>query len=130
MDLTGEGFVVLLRVIAIVQVVYGIPFMLRLVPPNRFFGFKMPSVIPDADAWYYANRILGVGSVITGAFVGVVSFLLPHLTDEYPRSVRVLIVVAVVVVPLSIAVSYTRRKASERLDAQKRSGAGDYDEEE
>lgn len=125
MDLTGEGFVVLLRVIAVVQVVYGIPFILRLVPPNRFFGFKMPSVIPDADAWYYANRILGVGSVITGVFVGAVSLVLPLLTNEYPRSVRVLIVVAVVVVPLTVAVSHTRRKASERLDEQKRSGERD-----
>lgn len=121
MDLTGEGFVALLRVIAVVQVVYGVPFILRLVPPNRFFGFKMPSVIPDADAWYYANRILGVGSVITGFFVGVVSLLLPFVIDEYPRNVRVLIVVAVVLVPLLIAVSYTRRKAAERLEQQKRS---------
>lgn len=125
MDFTGEGFVVLLRVIAVVQVVYGIPFILRRVPPNRFFGFKMASVIPDEDAWYYANRIFGVGSVITGFFVGVVSLLLPFVTEEYPRSVRVLIVVAVLIVPLSIAVSYTRRKASERLEERKRSGESD-----
>ncbi|MFW5788709.1 MAG: SdpI family protein [Spirochaetota bacterium] len=127
MDFTGEGFVVLLRVIAVVQVVYGIPFILRLVPPNRFFGFKMPSVIPDEEAWYYANRILGVGSVVTGFFVAVVSLLLPFATEEYPRRVRVLIIVAVIIVPLSIAVSYTRRKASDRLEEQKR--AGEPDEE-
>ncbi|MFW5742292.1 MAG: SdpI family protein [Spirochaetota bacterium] len=127
MDFTGEGFVVLLRVIAVVQVVYGIPFILRLVPPNRFFGFKMPSVIPDEEAWYYANRILGVGSVVTGFFVAVVSLLLPFATEEYPRRVRVLIIVAVIIVPLSIAVSYTHRKASDRLEEQKR--AGEPDEE-
>ena len=125
MDLTGEGFVVLLRVIAVVHVVYAIPFILRLVPPNRFFGFKMPSVVPDEDAWYYANRIQGIGLVITGAFVGVVSFVLPLITIEYPRSVRVLIVVAVVIVPLAFAVSYTRRRAAERLERQKDSGQTD-----
>lgn len=128
MDLTGEGFVVLLRVIAIVQVIYGIPFILRLVPPNRFFGFKMASVIPDETAWYFANRIFGVGSVITGVLVAAVSLLLPLVAEEYPRSVRVLIVVAVVIVPLAIAVSYTRRKASERLEQQKASGEGDEEE--
>lgn len=106
---------VLLRAIAVVEVLYGVPFILRLIPPNRFFGFKMTSVLPDTDAWYFANRVLGIGSVVAGVFAGLVSLLLPSIVADYDRGTRILVIVVAVIAPLTVAVTITRNRATRRM---------------
>jgi uncharacterized membrane protein len=118
MSLADDGFLILLRAIAIVNVLYGIPFIFKLVPPNRFFGFKMSSVLPDTDAWYYANRILGLGTLVSGLITGVVSLILPSFVSEYDRGTRVAVIMIAVIAPLTVAVMITRRAAQRRMTGE------------
>ena len=47
-------------------VVLGIPMALRLVPPNRFYGYRTRKTLSSADIWYRANRVSGWSLAIAG----------------------------------------------------------------
>jgi uncharacterized membrane protein len=89
-------------------VIYGIPFILKLVPPNKFFGFKMKSVLPDTDAWYFANRVFGVCCAAAGVLLGIVSLVLPSVAAEFTRQVRTLVILLFIVAPMIGVVLVTR----------------------
>jgi uncharacterized membrane protein len=47
-------------------VVLGIPMALRLIPPNRFYGYRTRKTLSSEDIWYRANRGFGWSLVIAG----------------------------------------------------------------
>jgi uncharacterized membrane protein len=47
-------------------VVFGIPMALRLIPPNRFYGYRTRKTLSSAGVWYRANRVSGWSLVIAG----------------------------------------------------------------
>jgi len=47
-------------------VVFGIPMALRLVPPNRFYGYRTRKTLSSVDIWYRANRFSGWTLTIAG----------------------------------------------------------------
>jgi uncharacterized membrane protein len=48
-------------------ILLGLPLYFRMVPPNRFYGFRTGRTLGDPSVWYAVNRITGGGMVITGA---------------------------------------------------------------
>ena len=56
----------------------GIPLILRLVPPNRFYGFRTATSFSSADAWYQINFAMGLALVAAGAVAGLLVLFLSH----------------------------------------------------
>jgi uncharacterized membrane protein len=54
----------------------GIPLALRLVPPNRFYGFRTATSFSSLEAWYQINFATGLAMMAAGAAGGVLALLL------------------------------------------------------
>src|SRR6516165_9001052 len=54
----------------------GIPLILRLVPPNRFYGFRTTTTYSSADAWYQINFATGLALVAAGFVAGLLILFL------------------------------------------------------
>jgi SdpI/YfhL protein family len=68
----------------------GIPLVLRLVPPNPFYGFRTTTTYSSADAWYQINFATGLAHVAAGAVAGLLVLFLSHVTFTLKPEVRYL----------------------------------------
>ena len=75
------------------------PLMLKLVPPNRGYGFRTRRTLADSGLWYRANRFAGCALFIASAISAAV-----FLSNPDYASGRSLVGLMVLVVPLAIAV--------------------------
>ena len=58
--------------VGVLIAVISIPFLFRLVPRNRFYGFRVPATLQDDDVWYAVNRrvaceMIGLGIVLAAS---------------------------------------------------------------
>jgi hypothetical protein len=64
----------------------GIPLALKLVPPNRFYGFRTSTTFSSLDAWYQINFATGLAmiaaGIVGGLFALVLSYGLPAMKPE------------------------------------------------
>jgi hypothetical protein len=58
-------------------IVLSIPMLLRWVPPNRFYGFRVPAALSDRPLWYDANALAGRHMLALGAVMVMLEFVLP-----------------------------------------------------
>jgi uncharacterized membrane protein len=63
----------------------GIPLMLNVVPPNRFYGFRTPRTLRDPKIWYAVNRIQGNDLFLAGALVTISSVIMSFLAQGWSR---------------------------------------------
>jgi hypothetical protein len=68
----------------------GIPLVLKLVPPNRFYGFRTTASYSSADAWYQINFATGLALLAAGAVAGLLVLFLSHGTFTLKPEVRYL----------------------------------------
>ncbi len=76
-----------------------VPLILKLVPPNRGYGFRTRRTLGDRDLWYRANRFAGL-ALFTASAISAAIFL---SNPDY-ASGRSLIGLLVFVIPLLIAI--------------------------
>jgi uncharacterized membrane protein len=57
----------------------GWPLARRLVPPNRWYGLRVPATFRDEQVWYDANAAAGSDMMALGAVVSAVALVLPYL---------------------------------------------------
>ena len=60
-----------------VLIVLMIPLMLRWVPPNRLYGFRIPATLRDKSVWYDANALTGRHLFLLGLVLVLLEFVLP-----------------------------------------------------
>jgi len=48
----------------IVSILISLPLVLKLVPPNRWYGFRTRKTMSNADIWYEANYKGAVGLIV------------------------------------------------------------------
>ncbi len=60
-----------------ILIVCSIPLVLRWVPPNRFFGLRIPSTLKDESVWYDANALSGRHMMLLGLVMVALEFVLP-----------------------------------------------------
>jgi hypothetical protein len=65
-----------------VLVLLSLPLMFRWVPPNRFFGLRIPSTLRNRSVWYDANALSARHLFSLGLFLVLLEFVLP-------RSIRI-----------------------------------------
>jgi uncharacterized membrane protein len=56
----------------------GLPLALRLVPPNRLYGFRTATAFSSLEAWYDLNCATGIALIAAGIVGGLVIMLLTY----------------------------------------------------
>jgi uncharacterized membrane protein len=60
-----------------VLVLASIPLILRWIPQNRIFGFRVPATLRNKSVWYDANALSGRHLFLLGLFMVLLEFALP-----------------------------------------------------
>ena len=50
---------------------------MRWVPPNRFYGFRVPAVYKNRSVWYDVNALAGKHYLLLGVLMVSLEFILP-----------------------------------------------------
>lgn len=65
--------------LGLLNLVVGWPLARRRVPPNRWYGVRIPATLTDPAVWYEANAVCGEGFVRLGIVLLTVSLALLFL---------------------------------------------------
>lgn len=52
-----------------------VPLIARRVPPNRFYGFRVPETLQDTAVWYSVNAFAGAALLVAGVVVVATALL-------------------------------------------------------
>jgi len=58
-----------------------IPLLLDKIPPNGWYGFRVPSTLYNPDIWYKVNRYAARWMVFSGIITVIAAILLYYLLD-------------------------------------------------
>ncbi len=68
-----------------------VPLILRKIPPNGLYGFRVPSTLDNPQLWYKVNAYAGRRFLVVGLCTSVGAIILYYITspniDEYALSV-------------------------------------------
>jgi uncharacterized membrane protein len=115
----------LLAGLGLPMVVMAIPLALRRVPPNRWYGLRVPATLADREVWYTANQRTGRDLVWMGLALVVVGLALPALTPAVPTQFQPLVYAGVAVVG-SLLITIRGVRHASRLLAQRRPPTGTF----
>lgn len=91
----------------------GVPLALRLVPPNKLYGFRTGRTLADRELWFRANRFAGCALLIAAAASGFVYLVAPELASG--RSFRgFLVFIVPLLSALAASGAYLRRAGAAR----------------
>jgi hypothetical protein len=99
--------------IGALSIFVGWPLAKRRVPPNRWYGVRVPATMSDRDIWYQANAITGLDLFHAGLALLAVSLAL-QMVPALPELGYVAICLAVLLIGSIRAISRGSRLA-ERL---------------
>jgi uncharacterized membrane protein len=71
--------------VGLIIAILSLPLVFRMIPPNRWYGFRTRRTRANADVWYAANEYLGGWLFSLGILVAVASvalYCVPGLTDD------------------------------------------------
>jgi hypothetical protein len=94
-----------------VLVLFSIPLIFRWVPPNRVFGFRIPSTLRNRSVWYDANALNARHLFLLGLFLVVLEFVLPlSVRNETLRVVASIGLAGIVIVDWRTANRWERER--------------------
>src|SRR5689334_20141144 len=67
-----------MEALGILLVLLSIPLVLRRVPPNHLYGFRVPATHRDRSVWYDVNAAAGWEFIALGAVMVALEFTLPR----------------------------------------------------
>jgi len=91
--------------------VLSVPLMLRWIPPNRFFGLRIPSTLRNVSVWYDVNAQHARHLFVLGVLLVLLEFLVP-------LSLRMWTLRVIATVGLAAIVMFDWRAAN-RLERQR-----------
>lgn len=68
-----------------------VPLIIRVVKPNRWYGFRTPKTLSNETVWYKANRFAGI-SMLVASILSICIFVFFGLTGRGSNSHTVLFV--------------------------------------
>ena len=92
-----------------------VPLLLGKIPPNGWYGLRVPSTLYDADLWYKVNRYMARWMLLAGIItvVGAVAlFFVPGLSVDAYAWLCLLVFAAAFVPGLVLSFRYLRRLQS------------------
>lgn len=85
-------------------IIAGYPLMIRRVPPNHWYGFRVPKTLRDPYVWYEANHVAGrdlllagVAVLLAALFTLLTAWLLPVWITSFPYAVFTVAMLLVIV---------------------------------
>jgi uncharacterized membrane protein len=67
-----------MEALGILLVLLSVPLVLRRVPPNHFYGFRVPATHRDRSVWYDVNAAAGWEFIALGAVMVTLEFAMPR----------------------------------------------------
>lgn len=89
-----------------------IPLILRRVPPNHFYGFRVPKTINNPDIWYEINAYAGQRLLVAGLIMAVVATGLNAFAPNLGIDLYSTILVGVTCVSLVVGIGQSFYKLS------------------
>ena len=68
----------LFPLVGLLLILLGWPMAARRVPPNAWYGLRVPATFADEKVWYDANAVAGRDMMILGAVIVTVALVLPR----------------------------------------------------
>lgn len=87
--------------------VASVPLMLKLVPPNRIYGFRTRQTLASPDVWFRANRFAGCALFIASGITAAIFAIRPELASGYEVA-GVAVLLASLIVALGASFAYVR----------------------
>lgn len=85
-----------------------VPLALKLVPPNRLYGFRTAKTLANREIWFRVNRFAGLALIAAAAATLCAFLAMPELASG--RSFAgLLVLIAPVVAALVATVAYARK---------------------
>jgi uncharacterized membrane protein len=81
-----------------VLILFSLPLIFRLVPPNRFFGLRVPAALRDRSLWYDVNAAHARHLLVLGSVLVLLEFVLPQAVRIWTLRVTATIGLVAVVV--------------------------------
>jgi len=75
---------VVLLVAGVVLMAVALPLVRGRVPPNRFYGVRVPTTLANERAWYSANARVGRDFIVYGGTLVVTAIAVPILFPKWP----------------------------------------------
>jgi uncharacterized membrane protein len=106
-------FMVIMYVgVGLLLALLSIPLMLRRIPPNHFYGFRLPKTINNPDIWYEINAYSGQRLFASGVITAVAAMWLYALAPGLSLDIYSSIMVGVALVTLGIGLGQSFYKLS------------------
>lgn len=107
-----NGLPTKLVILGAVTLLLTLPLMLRMVPMNKFYGFRTKAAFQSQENWYEINarggRMLALGSAAI-LLVGVVGFFVPEKYTLIYIGGGLIVVFAAIVIPLVSFIAWQKR---------------------
>ena len=84
-----------------------IPLILRVVPPNRIYGFRTPLTLSNRELWFRANRVAGWAFLVAAAASASIFIAVPGIAS----TCGALVLVVPAGIALGVSLVYLRRAA-------------------
>jgi|SRR3954468_15411412 uncharacterized membrane protein len=72
---------ILFPLLGLLFIALGWPMAARRVPPNRWYGLRVPATFADRSVWYDANAVAGRDMVGLGVVLALMALLLPRVAS-------------------------------------------------
>jgi uncharacterized membrane protein len=97
---------VLLLGVPLLVIGLAVPLMLRVVPPNRFYGYRTGWSLASPENWYHANFLSGVALTAAGVLMLGIGVGLEVWASHWADTKRLLVGVLLhaAIIPLALVV--------------------------
>ena len=113
---------IIFPLLGIMFIVLALPLAGRRVPPNRWYGLRVPATFADKTVWYDANAATGRDMVGFGSVATVIALVLSHVARV--RTEIYVLICAVVFGLGSLILAVRGWRLANRLLRQRREGGG------
>ncbi len=93
-------------------ILIAIPLILRRIPPNGFYGVRVPKTLNNPDIWYPVNHFCGWTLLWSGIIASIVSVALFFVTEfavEAYSNICAIVVCSLLVISCISSLVYLRR---------------------
>jgi uncharacterized membrane protein len=77
------------------------PLVLRLVPPNRLYGFRTRKTLSSPEIWYPANVFAGYALMLAAAVTGLIISCVPQISELQAAAILVVLLICATAAPFA-----------------------------
>ena len=105
--------------LSVFVILVAVPLAKRRIPPNRWYGFRVPATFADREVWFETNAQAGRDLIYLGLLLVLVALALPMFAAALSPQIQ-LPLFALVLVVGSIAITVRGMRLASRLLAERR----------